>query len=180
MVKKKKHEEIVSIAKSAIVNEERVKENADVFKNVMDTTINGFKEPEIFRLYAFLVAYEESGIGKHRKSTKRLLQEHPELKELEENFKLVKYHKANNDFMQVLEFKKLRNKVYLTKSRGNLQLALLAHLRNAIAHGNVVEHCKKVLVTDHPIARPTDFSARGCLDIEVINEFTKTIKKIEL
>lgn len=180
MGKKKKHDEIILIVENAIVNEEAVKGSSKAPLNVVDATINGFKKPEIFQLFAFLVAYEESGIGKYKKSTKILIQEHPELRDLAENFKLVKYHKANNDFMQVLDFNQLNNEVYLTKSRGNLQLSLLAHLRNAIAHGNVMEHNHKVLITDYPKNRPADFSARGCMNFEVINEFTKTIKKIEL
>ena len=177
---KKKHEEIISIEKNAIEDEEAVKSNLNLLPNATDTTINGIKAHEIFQLYAFLVAYEESGIGQNKKSTKKLLQEHPELIGLIDNFKLVKYHQANNDFMQVLDFKQLRNEIYLTKNKGNLQLSLLAHLRNAVAHGNVVKYNQKVLITDYPKNRPVDFSARGCLDIEIINEFTKTLKKIEL
>ena len=46
--------------------------------------INGFEENQIFQLYAYLVAYEESGIEKY-KSTKALLNEHPELSNRQQN-----------------------------------------------------------------------------------------------
>ena len=142
--------------------------------------IKGFGKTEIYQLYDFLVAYEDSGIGRDKNSTKKLLQIHPELSGLLENFKKVQYHKSNNEEMQSLRFKELRNEIFLTKNKANLQLSFLAHLRNAIAHGHVIEHNKKVLVTDFQVKRPVNFSARGCIDLEVINEFTSTLKNIEL
>ena len=142
--------------------------------------INGFDENGIFKLYAYLSAYEDSGIGRHKGSTKKLLEKHPELSELEECFKLAKYHKAKYEEMKVLDFKKLNNEVYLTCNKANLQLSLLAHLRNAIAHGSVVEHNGKVLVTDFHKDHPVVFTARGCVSFEVIEELTNVINKIEL
>lgn len=142
--------------------------------------INGFDEKGIFKLYAYLSAYEDSGIGRHKSSTKKLLEKHPELSELKECFKLVKYRKANYEEMKVLDFKKLNNEVFLTCNRANLQLSLLAHLRNAIAHGSVAEHNGKVLVTDFHKDRPVDFTARGRVDFEIIEKFTVIINRIEL
>lgn len=146
----------------------------------MNKTINGFDETGIFKLYAYLSAYEDSGIGRHDGSTKKLLEKHPELSELEECFKLVKYHKAKCKEMKILDFKKLNNEVYLTCSKANLQLSLLAHLRNAIAHGSVVGHNGKVLVTDFHKDHPVDFTARGRVDFEIVEKFTEIINKIEL
>ncbi len=142
--------------------------------------INGFAMPQIFKLYAFLVAYEESGIQNY-KSTNALLNEHPELSELEIRIKAVKCHKSNADEMKDIDFKMLDNEIYFTKRNNNL-FSFLSHLRNSIAHGNIAEHQGKVLITDlaDPKRRPIDFTARGCVDFQVIEDFTKTINFIEL
>lgn len=143
--------------------------------------INGFEENQIFQLYAFLVAYEESGIEKY-KSTKSLLNDHPELVDIEKVAKPVIRHGASNQKMKVIDFKVLTNEVYLTKDKGNLLLSFLAHLRNSIAHGNAVERQGRVLVTDYanPKYNPINFTARGCIDFDVINSITKVLKQIVL
>ena len=143
--------------------------------------INGFEESQVFQLYAYLVAYEESGIEKY-KTTRALLNEHPELANIEQAAKPVIRHKACNQEMIDINFKQLTNEIYLTKNKGNLLLSFLAHLRNSIAHGNTVEHQGRVLVTDfaNPKDNPVDFTARGCIDSDVINSITKTLKQIVL
>ena len=141
--------------------------------------INGFEENQIFQLYAYLVAYEESGIEKY-KSTKALLNEHPELSNIGQAAKPVIRHGASNQDMKVIDFKVLTNEIYLTKNKGNLLLSFLAHIRNSIAHGNVVEYKGRVLVTDFANLKynPVDFNARGCIDFDVIINITKTLKQI--
>ena len=143
--------------------------------------INGFREPQIFQLYDFLVAYEDSGIRKY-KSTKKMLEEHPELFELNEQIKYVECKKSDAIEMKDIDFKQFHNKIYFTKCKGNNLLSFLAHLRNTIAHGCAVEHNGNVLITNfaNPIYRPIDFSARGCIDFSVIRNFTDILKKIEL
>lgn len=142
--------------------------------------LNGFEKSQIFKLYAFLVAYEESGIQNYR-STKALLIEHPELAELEKIMNVVRCIKSNAEVMKGVDFKALNNEIYFTKRKNNL-FSFLSHLRNSIAHGNVVEHEGKVLITDcaDPKRTPIDFTARGRVDFQVIEEFTNTINKIEL
>ena len=143
--------------------------------------INGFEDIQVFQLYAYLVAYEESGIEKY-KSTKALLNEHPELSNIDQAAKPVIRHRANNQKMKAIDFKVLTNEIYLTKNKDNLLLSFLAHLRNSIAHGNTVEHEGRVLVTDFasPKYYPVVFTARGCIDFDVINSITKTLKQIIL
>ena len=124
--------------------------------------INGFDEKQIMHLYAYLVAYEESGIGKY-KSTKAMLQEHPELLEIENFVKIVKCNESNAQEMIGIDFKSLVNEIYHKKSNGNHLLSLLAHL----------------LV--HPkYKRPMDFSARGCIEFDMVKYITKILNKIEL
>lgn len=143
--------------------------------------INGFDKTQIFQLYSYLVAYEDSGIEKY-KSTKAMLSEHPELSDLGNIAKVVKYNKANAQEMRGLNFKSLTNEIYQTKNKQNNILSFLAHLRNSIAHGYAQEHEGQVLITDfdNPKYNPIDFTARGCVDFQLIKEFTKTIKLIEL
>lgn len=144
--------------------------------------INGFDEKQIMHLYAYLVAYEESGIGKY-KSTKAMLKEHPELLEIENFVKIVKCNESNAQEMIGIDFKSLVNEIYHKRSNGNHLLSLLAHLRNSIAHGCAVGHCGKVLITDfvHPkYKRPIDFSARGCIEFDMVKYITKILNKIEL
>lgn len=143
--------------------------------------INKFDEKQIFQLYAYLAAYEYGGFFKY-KSTKSLLKEHPELKRIQEINKLVDYEKSTNCEMKVADFLNFNNKILITKSRGNLLLSFLAHLRNSIAHGHAIEYNSNVLITDfaNPRYSPTDFTARGSVTLTVINEITNILKLIKL
>jgi hypothetical protein len=143
--------------------------------------INGFSKDQIFQLYKYLVAYEESGIGKY-KSTKALLGDHPELSGIEQIGKSIIFHSQTSSELTGINFKSLINEVYFTKSKGNLLLSFLAHLRNSIAHGNVVEHKGMVLITDfeNPKYHPTNFNARGCIELGIVNMITNIFKQIEL
>lgn len=143
--------------------------------------INKFDETQVFQLYAYLVAYEDSGIEQY-KSTKAMLSEHPELFDLRKVGESVKYHKAKAQEMKGLDFKSLTNEIYQTKNKQNNILSFLAHLRNSIAHGSAVEHDGKVLITDfdNPKYHPIDFTARGCVEFVIINQITTILNKIEL
>ena len=147
----------------------------------MCAIINKFNKEEIFLLYDYLVAYEESGIGRYS-TTKSLLKDHPELKGLETEVKSVVFHSAKPYEMKDMDFKLMENEIYITKCSGNLMLSFLAHLRNSIGHGNAVKHQDKVLITDfaHPRYNPIDFTARGCIYFNVIKNLTKVLKEIVL
>lgn len=82
--------------------------------------------------------------------------------------------------MKTIDLKMLNNVVYMTNNKTNLQLSLFVHIRNAIAHGNVVAHGKKVLITDYLNSNTASFSARGSIDIDVIKKNTIILKRIEL
>lgn len=143
--------------------------------------INKFDEHQIFQLYAYLVAYEDSGIEQYE-STKAMLSEHPELSDLKKVGESVKYHKAKAQEMKEFDFKSLINEIYQTKNKQNNILSFLAHLRNSIAHGCAVEYDGKVLITDYanPKYNPVDFTARGCVEFRIINQITKILKIIKL
>lgn len=143
--------------------------------------INGLCEEQVFQLYAYLVAYEESGIEAY-KSTKALLKDHPELSKIEEIVKPVIRHKTVSENLTSIDFKALHNEIYLTCNKKNLLLSFLAHLRNSIAHGNAVEHQGNILITDFEYYKiPTaSFTARGCIEPDIINEITKVLKAIIL
>lgn len=144
-------------------------------------TINGFEKEQVFQLYSYLVAYEESGIQNY-KSTTALLRDHPELSDLKTQINAVKCRVSNSEDMKIVDFKKLHNEIYFTREKGNLLLSFLAHLRNAIAHGTVVKHGNSILITDfaNPRFRPIDFTARGCVDIEIVNGFTRILSSVVL
>ena len=144
-------------------------------------TIKGFDEKQIFLLYDYLVAYEESGIEQYG-STRSLLKEHPELSDLEQAFKTIKSHKSNTQEMCTIDRGSLTNEIYFTINKGNHLLSFLAHLRNSIAHGRVTECNGCVLVVDfaNPKYNPVDFTARGCVDFEIIIKMAEILKKIEL
>lgn len=143
--------------------------------------INGFKQNEIFMLYEYLVAYEDSGIENYNRN-KALFKEHPELTGLANTIKSVTCHKSNAQEMKEIDFKELLNEIYFTKNKGSNLLSFLSHLRNSIAHGAMVEHKGNVLITDfaNPKYRPTDFTARGCVEKDIIIEFTKILNNIVL
>lgn len=145
------------------------------------STINGFDEKSLFLLYDYLVAYEHSGIEQY-KSTKELLKEHPELSDLEQVFKTIKSHKSNTQEMCAINIASLTNEIYLTINKGSHLLSFLAHLRNSIAHGRVSECKGKILVKDfaNPKYNPVDFTARGCINYEVVVKITEILKRIEL
>lgn len=143
--------------------------------------INKFNKTQIFQLYAYLVAYENSGIEQYE-STKTMLNEHPELSDLKKVVESVKCHKANAQEMKKLDFKSLTNEIYQTKNKQNNILSFLAHLRNSIAHGCAIGFDGKVLITDfgNPRYNPIDFTARGCVEFAIINQITSILNKIEL
>ncbi len=143
--------------------------------------INGFDEKEIFKLYKYVVAYEEGGISQYN-TTKSMLNEHPELSHLTDIAKLVKCTWTKDEEMRNIDFKTITNSVYQTRSRGNHLLSLLAHLRNSIAHGYVSKHEDSILITDfaNPKFNPIDFTARGRIELQIIERITKILKQIEL
>lgn len=142
----------------------------------MVQTINGLNADQVFRLYDYLVIYEESGIQNY-KSTQRLLKEHPELSKLTEINKKVIYKKISKAIdINIIDPNRLNNKIYLTISKGNLLLSFLSHLRNAIAHGNVVAHEDFIVVSDRNPNKSIVFTARGRIKYALINEITKILK----
>lgn len=146
-----------------------------------ENKINGFTVTQIFQLYAYLVAYEESGIEKYS-SMKAMLEEHPMLSEVTKVVQKVVCHKTVAHDMKSIDFKSLKNEIYQTNVKKNKVLSFLAHIRNSIAHGDCVENKNHVLITDYanPKYNPVDFTARGCVEFEIINQITRILNKIEL
>lgn len=146
----------------------------------MEKKVNGFNKSQIFQLYEYIVAYEELGIFSF-KSTKAMLSQYPGLADITELQKQWKCHKAKAMEMKFVNFKELKNEIYMTVRRNQL-LSFLTHLRNAIAHGCVVEHQGKILITDFedPKRHPVAFTARGCVTMDIVNNLTKLFKSIEL
>lgn len=144
-------------------------------------SINGFTEHQIFQLYAYIVAYEDGGIQNY-KSTKVLLEDHPELNEIIQTYNWVSYKKATLPEIKNADFKNFENKILMTKCKNNLLLSFLAHLRNSIAHGNAVEFNGKVLITNfaNPRFCPTCITARGSIELPVFIKLTKILNKIKL
>jgi hypothetical protein len=145
----------------------------------MKSCINGFNPEEIFQLYAFVEAYETAGIKSYNKQT-CLFQEHPELKGLLLVSKNVKCHKSCSEAMKSLDFKAMDEEIYFIKNKQSNLLSLLKHLRNSIAHACAVKHENKVLITDFKVTRPVDFSARGRVSFDIINQFTQVLNKVVL
>ena len=147
--------------------------------SVMEKLINGFNEKEIFQLYEFVNAYEEGGINNY-KSIRKLLDKHTELSELSVILSEVTCHKSNAAEMKILDFKSFHNEIYFTKPKNSNILCLLYHLRNSIAHANAVKNKKDVLITDFEAYGGINFTARGKIELKIINRLTETLKKIVL
>ena len=145
----------------------------------MAQCINGFNSEEVFQLYAFVEAYEAAGIKSYQTQT-RLLKEHPELQDVLLVMKRVKCHFSNSEKMKSYDIKGLDEEIYFTEYQTGQLLSLLYHLRNSIAHACAFKHKTKVLITDFKVSRPDDFSARGRISLETINDFTCILKKIIL
>ena len=145
----------------------------------MAQCINGFNSEEVFQLYAFVEAYEVAGIKSYQTQT-RLFKEHPELQDVLLVMKKVKCHYSNSEKMKSYDIKGMDEEIYFTKYQRGKLLPLLYHLRNSIAHACAVRDGTKVLITDYKVSRPVDFSARGRISLETINEFTCILKKIRL
>lgn len=140
-------------------------------------TINGFSPEEIFQLYAFLESYETAGV-KNFQTQRALFREHPELTDLTVVIAKVKCHISSSAQMMQIDIKSLKNEIYFTEYQSGNILSLLYHVRNSIAHACAVKHGDSVLITDYKVSRPIDFSARGRIDLEIINEFTNILNKI--
>ena len=145
----------------------------------MAKCINGFNLEDVFQLYAFIEAYEVAGIKSYQTQT-RLFKEHPELQDVLLVMKKVKCHYSNSEEMKSYDIKRMEEEIYLTEYQTGQLLSLLYHLRNSIAHACAVKHGTKVLITDYKVSKPVDFSARGRIALETINEFTSILKKIRL
>ena len=143
-------------------------------------SINGLEEKQVFLLFNYLVAYEHSGIAVF-KSTKKLLEAHPELSDLEQAIKPVTCHSSNAREMESINLNSL-NEIYFTINKGNHLLSFLSHLRNSIAHGYVRGYNGNALITDfaNPKYHPIDFTARGYIHFEIITKITKILERIEL
>lgn len=141
--------------------------------------INGLNEHQVFHLYEYLVAYEESGIQDY-KSTKELLITYPELSKIKEYNKKVDIKSSKNINLNTIDFRKFSNKIYLTLNKSNLLLSFLSHLRNAIAHGNAVMDDNYILISDRNPRKSIEFTARGRITLDIINEITSILTSIEL
>lgn len=142
-------------------------------------SINGLNEHQVFQLYDYLVAYEDSGIQNY-KSTIKLLSEHPELSKIVEYNKKIDVNISTAVNMNDINLKELNNKVYLSINKGNFLLSLLSHLRNAIAHGNAVMDNNYILVSDRNPRKSIDFTARGRIELSIINEISNILKGVKL
>lgn len=138
----------------------------------------GFEAPELFRLYAFLDAYEWSDI-KELETEKEWFRVHPELIGLKECMKKIKFHKSNAQEMENLDISMLHNEIHCTQGSSKL-ISFLRHLRNAIAHAGVVKKEEMVQITTFSRKRPIDFSARGRIELSIIDLFTNELKKVKL
>lgn len=145
----------------------------------MEKLINGFNPQEVYQLYAFVESYETAGIKSYKTQTS-LFNEHPELKDLTLVLKKVKCHYSNSKEMKSIDIKTMNNEIYYTEYQIGHLLSLLYHLRNSIAHACAIKHGTKTLITDFKVKRPTEFSARGRISLDIINEFTHILKKIHL
>ena len=145
----------------------------------MAKCINGFNSDEVYQLYAFVKAYDVAGIRSYQTQT-RLFKEHPELQDVLLVMKKVKCHYSNSEEMKSYDIKGMDEEIYFTEYQAGQLLSLLYHLRNSIAHACSVKHGTKVLITDYKVSRPVDFSARGRISLETINEFTCILKKVIL
>lgn len=145
----------------------------------MRKAINGFCPDEVFQLYDFLDGYETARVGSFQ-SQSQLFEDHPEMKDLLMVQDKVKCHEADSAQMKDLDLINMQNEIYFTIYHSGQLLSLLYHLRNSIAHACAIKHGSAVLVTDFKVNRPTDFSARGRIEMETINAFTLILKKIQL
>ena len=84
-----------------------------------ENKINGFTVTQIFQLYAYLVAYEESGIEKYS-SMKAMLEEHPMLSEVTKVVQKVVCHKTAAHDMKSIDFKSLKKINESVNTQGNL------------------------------------------------------------
>lgn len=141
--------------------------------------INGFCAEEVFQLYAFVDAYETIGIKSYQTQTS-LFRTHPELTDLLLVLAKVKCHYAKPVDMKTIDFKNLENEIYFTEYQIGYLLSLLYHIRNSIAHACIVKSADAALITDFKVYRPVDFSARGNISLNIINEFTEILKKVKL
>lgn len=140
--------------------------------------ICGFNPTEIFKLYAFVDAYEWSDI-KQLKNENELLRIHPELNGLKECMKGITFKKSDSESLERLDISALHNEMQGIK-HGSQLLSFLYHLRNAIAHACVNKQDGMIQVTTFCKNRPTDFSSRGRISLDVIDLFTNELKKVEL
>lgn len=140
--------------------------------------ICGFNPTEVFKLYAFVDAYEWCDI-KQLKSENNLLRVHPELSGLKRCMERITFKKSNSENLERLNISVLHNEIHCIK-HGSQLLSFLYHLRNAIAHACVSKQDGMVQFTTFCKNRPTDFSSRGRISLDIVELFTEELKKVKL
>ena len=131
--------------------------------------INGFNEDKLFILYAYLCRYEHK--IKSINTLKELTSMYPNLHKLENLISSFSCNISTRESMPAMGLLALPDILYMTNSKGSKVLSFLTHIRNSIAHGQIMKEDDYIHVIDYRENKNTKekiCTARGKVEIPKI------------
>ena len=108
----------------------------------MANLVNGFDSHEVFQLYSFLCVYENY-LNKIRNNTdfEKVFQKH---EELNKHLELLNICVVSKDIIWGVGSVSLKDSIYMTSAGKCKSMALMYHIRNSIAHGQIRKNENKI------------------------------------
>ena len=144
--------------------------------------INGFNEDKLFILYAYLCRYEHKIKGIN--TLKELTSMDPNLHKLESLISSFSCHIVKRESMPAMGLLALPDILYMTNSKNSKVLSFLTHIRNSIAHGQIMKEKDYIHIIDYSENKNTKekiYTARGKVEIPKIEAILDlVIENVEL
>jgi hypothetical protein len=141
-----------------------------------DETINGFSRNEIFSLYRFLCLYECSRMKFLNKA--ELFKQYPKMEEIETILAHINYKEKTKKELQVMDVDALDNEFYFTEFGSKLH-GVFYHLRNSIAHANIIKNGDVVSIKDFENKKTdAECTAKGIIPFKTIEAILAKMQEV--
>lgn len=138
--------------------------------------INGFGDKEIFIFYSFLCRYEKKINA--IETSNELISNFPNLQKFDKLISDFTCKLTTREDMPIMGLLALPNTVYMTNSKRTKTLSFLKHLRNSIAHGQIMKEVNYIHITDYREDKSTKekvYTARGKVEVPKIEAILNLI-----
>lgn len=137
--------------------------------------INGFEEKEISSLYQFLDFYEDNDLKNCNEGD--AIKKVPSLTEMKAIMNSFTHDEKSISKLKSINIESLNDELYYTKKTSEF-MGFLYHLRNSIAHANILKDGEMVKITDYDIKNTNpQCTAKGKIKYEIIQNMVDIINK---